>query len=64
MSCECNKIGGPWITFDPECPAHGYQAQREQEEREQAEHVAEQRILALEEQVRNLTATIERLTKP
>lgn len=21
--CECNKIGGPWVTVDPDCPAHG-----------------------------------------
>ena len=22
MSCGCYKIGGPWISFDPNCPTH------------------------------------------
>ena len=23
MSCECYKIGGPWIAEDPSCVIHG-----------------------------------------
>lgn len=43
MSCECYKIGGPWITYDPNCPAHGDDAQREEKLREQAEQEREER---------------------
>ena len=28
-SCECNKVGGPWIAEDPNCPQHGTNAQTE-----------------------------------
>lgn len=28
MSCECYQIGGPFIAEDPDCPAHGTEAQR------------------------------------
>lgn len=28
MSCECHQIGGRFIAEDPDCPAHGYEAQR------------------------------------
>lgn len=31
--CECYQIGGRFIAEDPNCPVHGYQAQREQEQR-------------------------------
>lgn len=31
MACECYVIGGPWISFDPQCEAHGYEAQARQE---------------------------------
>lgn len=29
MSCQCYRIGGPFIAEDPECPAHGTYAQSE-----------------------------------
>jgi hypothetical protein len=29
MSCECHQIGGRFIAEDPDCPAHGLEAQRE-----------------------------------
>jgi len=29
MSCQCHQIGGPFIAEDPDCPAHGREAQRE-----------------------------------
>lgn len=37
MSCDCYRIGGPFITFDPECPAHGLEAQAKEREREKEE---------------------------
>ena len=37
MSCGrgCYEIGGPWITCDPDCPEHGYEA------RQRADRLAE-----------------------
>lgn len=29
MSCQCFQIGGPFIAEDPDCPAHGREAQEE-----------------------------------
>lgn len=29
MGCQCYQIGGPFIAEDPDCPAHGREAQRE-----------------------------------
>lgn len=34
-SCQCHQIGGPFIAEDPDCPAHGREAQREAQRREQ-----------------------------
>lgn len=31
--CECYKIGGPFVSYDPDCPAHGDDAQRREAER-------------------------------
>lgn len=28
MTCECYQIGGRFIAEDPDCPIHGYEAQR------------------------------------
>lgn len=30
MSCECYQISGRFIAEDPDCPAHGLEAQRRQ----------------------------------
>ena len=58
MSCECYRIGGPFIAEDPNCPIHGYEAQaREKEERAYRESEEEKqnellaRIIALEEKI-------------
>ena len=58
MSCECYRIGGPFIAEDPDCPIHGYEAQaREKEERAYRESEEEKqnelltRIIALEEKI-------------
>lgn len=37
--CECYKIGGPWISFDPDCPEHGYEARAADKEREAAAEI-------------------------
>lgn len=51
MSCDCYKIGGPWIDVDPNCPFHGYDAQRQQEIEEQRKQELEDRVSELEQQV-------------
>lgn len=32
MSCQCNRIGGPFKAEDPDCPAHGLEAKRRKRE--------------------------------
>lgn len=54
--CECYKIGGPFIAEDPECPVHGYEAQRDEKERREREADTEDRISRLEDQVSKLRA--------
>jgi len=34
MSCLCHQIGGPFIAEDPDCPAHGREAQARLERRD------------------------------
>lgn len=34
-SCQCHQIGGPFIAEDPDCPAHGIEAQRAARRREE-----------------------------
>jgi hypothetical protein len=60
--CECYKIGGPWIAEDPDCPVHGYAAQREREIQEQDRESLEDRIRALEEMVEHQGRLIRELT--
>ena len=33
MSCECYQVGGRFIAEDPDCPAHGRDAQLQLERR-------------------------------
>ena len=35
VSCECHQIGGRFIAEDPDCPAHGREAQREDRRRQE-----------------------------
>jgi hypothetical protein len=44
---ECNQVGGPWITVDPDCPAHGVDGYEERLDR------AEARIAELEDAIRD-----------
>lgn len=32
MSCQCYTVGGPFKAEDPDCPAHGIEAQRRKRE--------------------------------
>jgi len=34
MSCDCYKVGGPWIAEDPHCPVHGIDAQAAERSRD------------------------------
>lgn len=52
--CECYQIGGPFIAEDPECPAHGTEAQAERRRREAKEMEQEERIAELERVVGQL----------
>lgn len=48
--CECYKIGGPWISFDPDCPEHGYsarEAEKEQIQRSSAINEEHGKLLSL-----------------
>jgi hypothetical protein len=54
VMCECYKIGGPWISFDPDCPAHGLEAQEREAEREADREALLQRIATLEAAVEKL----------
>ena len=31
MTCECYQIGGPWITYDPNCAEHGDEARHREQ---------------------------------
>lgn len=54
--CECYQIGGPWIDFDPDCPEHGYAAQR------RAQEAAEEQQ-ANEDRFEELTVSLARLER-
>ncbi len=47
MSCECYRVGGPFIAEDPDCPAHGVDGYAAKLDR------AEARIAELEEAIRD-----------
>jgi hypothetical protein len=55
MSCECFKVGGPFISEDPDCPRHGTEAQREEKIREAEALAKEEKILMLERQLNIVT---------
>ena len=59
--CECYMIGGPWIAEDPNCPFHGYAAQREREEMESANRSIEDRLQTLEEKMHEAMCRIREL---
>ena len=63
MGCDrrCCEIGGPWITFDPECPVHGYDAQREAEQLAAEEAAKDERLSRLESRIESLENELRRL---
>ena len=61
--CECYTVGGPWIAEDPDCPQHGWQAQRQEKIDAEEQEQAETRIAALEARVEALGAIVDRLTQ-
>lgn len=46
-SCQCYKVGGPFIAEDPDCPRHGREAQREEELQMEERAQQEQELDAL-----------------
>lgn len=62
MSCECYQIGGRFIAEDPDCPAHGTEAQRLQAEAEEESRLKDEKILALEARVAELEHQLYLLT--
>lgn len=56
MACECYQIGGPFIAEDPDCPAHGTEAQAERKRREEEESDRDARLADLERRVLALEA--------
>lgn len=64
MGCDrrCHEIGGPWITFDPECPVHGYDAQREAEQLAAEEAAKDERLSRLEARVAALEKELKIIT--
>lgn len=59
--CECYKIGGPWIDYDPDCPVHGNDARRIREDDEQERYELEKRIDNLEKNVVRLELLVQSL---
>jgi hypothetical protein len=51
MGCECYQIGGRFIAEDPDCPAHGTEAQRERELQERETARLEQASIAMEREL-------------
>jgi uncharacterized Zn finger protein (UPF0148 family) len=51
MSCECFQIGGPFISEDPSCPAHGTLAQAERREREAKDEEKDEKISTMQRQL-------------
>lgn len=63
MSCDCYKIGGPWVTYDPSCPAHGDEAKRERREQEDRETKLEADKLALTQALQDQAQTIKAMNE-
>jgi hypothetical protein len=60
MMCECYKIGGRFIAEDPDCPAHGTEAQKRDREREENRDDLFRRVAELRAKQEALHAEIER----
>lgn len=60
-SCQCFQIGGPFIGADPDCPAHGTEAQAEKARQQEADARDEQAYQALLARLEALEAKVARL---
>lgn len=56
MSCQCYQVGGPFISEDPDCPAHGAEAQQRAASAQAALDERDDRIAALDARVAALEA--------
>lgn len=63
MSCDCYKIGGPWIAEDPDCPAHGREAQRREREQQERQEALEAEKQRLETRLQAYDATLLEVAK-
>ncbi len=65
VGCQsrCYEPGGPWIQEDPNCPIHGYEAQRAEREREQERQEREEREEDLAEQLEETNSRLEALER-
>lgn len=61
--CECYQVGGPFIAEDPECPVHGWAAQRQEKIDAEEQEQAAARVAALEARVGELEAIVARFTQ-
>lgn len=61
MSCDCHRIGGPFIAEDPDCPVHGREAQARARLEEQQAAEAERRNQTLEQRVEELAAMVRQI---
>lgn len=61
MSCDCYKIGGPWIAEDPNCPVHGTEAQWRAELQQEWEADIENRLSKIEQRINEVLKRMEKL---
>lgn len=63
MSCECYKVGGPFVAEDPDCPLHGREAQQIEAEYQEDRRSLTERIEELEALVESQSLQIYDILK-
>jgi cytochrome c-type biogenesis protein CcmH/NrfG len=61
MSCECYQVGGRFIAEDPDCPAHGTEAQASRQRMEDAVTLLEDTVHKQAEQIRRWQEVVSQL---
>lgn len=63
MSCasRCYEIGGPWITYDPNCPIHGDDARERGLLQSEVDRMRDEEIKYLKRRNKELQDEIDRL---
>jgi len=56
--CDCYTVGGPFIDVDPDCPVHGYEAERIRKFESDIVASVEYRVTMLEAKVEDQTTQI------